>query len=92
MTFYVSNLAAETTRAELLEAFRPHGEVASLSLPAEGMKGGRAQGVHRGYGFVVMRNRVEAAAALAALNGRPVHGRAMSVQIAYPKQTPHYVS
>jgi len=92
MTFYVSNLAVETTREELLEAFRAHGEVASVSLPADGMKGGRAQGARRGYGFVVMRNRVEGPAALAALNGRPFHGRAISVQVARPKRTPHYPS
>ena len=92
MTFYVSNLAAETTQEELREAFKAHGEVASVTLPAEGMKGGRAQGVHRGYGFVVMRDRVEGSAALASLNGRPFHGRAISVQVAHLKRTPHYVS
>ena len=92
MTYYVSNLSPETTREELLEAFRAHGEVASVNLPAVGMKDGRAHGAHRGFGFVVMRNRVEAQAMLAALNGKPFHGRAISVQIATAKRTPHYVS
>ena len=92
MTFYVNNVAPETTREELLEAFRAHGEVVSVSLPAEGMKGGQAQGAHRGFGFVTMRARVGGPAIQAALNGRPFHGRAISVQVARPNRTAHYVS
>lgn len=92
MTFYVHNLAPETTREELLEAFRAHGEVTSVNLPAEGMTGGRAHGAHRGFGFVKVPNRVEAPAMLAALNGRPFHGRPISVQVARPDRTAHYVS
>jgi RNA recognition motif-containing protein len=92
MTFYVSNLAPDTTRTELLEAFRAHGEVASVTLPGERMKGGRAQGAHRGYGFVVMRHKDEARAALQAIEGKSFHGLALSVQTARPRWTPTYVS
>ena len=92
MTYYVSNLSPETTREELLEACRAHGEVTSVNVPAEGMKDGRAHGARRGFAFVVMPNRVEAQAMLAALNGKPFHGRAISVQIATQQRTPHYVS
>ena len=92
MTFHVSNLSPETTREELQEAFQAHGTVASVLLPAEGMKDGSPSGVHRGYAFVVMRNRVEGTAALSALDGRPLHGLPMSVRIAMPRRTPHYVS
>ena len=56
------------------------------------MKDGCASGVHRGYAFVVMRNGAEATAALAALDGRPLQGQPMSVRIAIPRRTPHYVS
>jgi RNA recognition motif-containing protein len=91
MTFYVGNLSPDTTREELLEAFRAHGEVASLSLPGERMKGGRSLGTHRGYGFVVMPDPDEARAARRAIEGRPFHGLAVSVLGAHPRRTPTYV-
>lgn len=87
MTLYVSNLSPDATREKLLNAFRAHGEVASVDLPADRMKDGRAFGAHRGYAFVVMGSRAEATAARAALDGK-----GMSVQIARPRRTPHYVS
>jgi RNA recognition motif-containing protein len=92
MKFYVSNLSADTTREELLQAFRAHGEVASVSLPGDRMKGGSPLGIHRGYGFVVMRHRDEARAALQAIEGRPLHGLALSVRVARPRWTPTYAS
>jgi len=92
MTFYVSNLSPDTTREELLQAFRAHGEVASVSLPGDRMKGGRSIGVHRGYGFVVMPEDVDARAALQAIEGKPFHGLALSVRVARPRWTPSYVS
>ena len=92
MTFYVSNLSPQTTREELLQAFRAHGKVASLSLPGERMKHRRSQGGHRGYGFVVMRDREEAQAALQAMEGKPLHGQPLSVRAARPRWTPSYPS
>jgi RNA recognition motif-containing protein len=92
MTFYVSNLSAETTSENLAEAFRPYGAVASVTLPGDRMKGGRPSGAHRGYGFVVMRNKSEGQAAIAALDGKPIRGSTVSVQIANFRRTPHYVS
>ena len=92
MTYYVSNLSAETTRDELLQAFKAHGAVASVSLPGERMKGGKASGVHRGYAFVEMPDPDEARAALKAIEGKPLHGKAMSVRQAHARWTPTYVS
>ncbi len=92
MTLYLSNLAPETTREELLKAFRTHGEVESLTLPAERMKGGVPSGARRGYGFVVMRNRVKARAAIQAMDGTSFHGQAMSVRVAEAKWTPTYTN
>lgn len=88
MTFHVGNLAPGVTREELLEAFRSHGAVGSVTLPGDRIKGG----THRGYAFVVMRNKVEGSAALAALDGRALRGQPMSVRIAVPRRTPHYVN
>jgi RNA recognition motif-containing protein len=56
------------------------------------MKGGLPSGGGRGYGFVVMRDRVEARAALKAMNGTSFHGRAVSVRVANPKWTPTYAN
>lgn len=92
MTFYVGNLSPETTRDELLQAFGAHGEVASVSLPGERMKEGRSLGLHRGFGFVVMRSREEARAALQALEGKSLHGLPLSVRVARPRRTPVYVN
>lgn len=92
MTFYVCNLALETTGENLAEAFRAYGDVASVTLPGDRMKDGHALGAHRGYGFVVMRDRSEGKAALAGLDGRQMHGAALSVRIANPRRTPHYAS
>ncbi len=91
MTFYVSNLSPDTTREELLQAFRAYGVVASLSLPGERMKQGRPLGRHRGYAFVEMPEPDEARAALQAIEGRSFHGLAVSVRQAHPRRTPTYV-
>jgi len=91
MMFHVGNLSPETTRENLIEAFRAFGEVTSVTLPGERMKGGRAAGAHRGYGFVRMTDRAQATAARAALDGKPLQGRAISVRLASPPRTPEYV-
>jgi len=92
MTFYVSNLARDTTREQLLEAFQKHGQVASVSIPAERMKDGKSSGPHRGYGFVVMEDNDQARAAMAALDHQALGGQALSVRVARPRWTPTYPS
>jgi RNA recognition motif-containing protein len=92
MTFYVSNLSMDTTREHLIEAFKKHGKVASVSLPAERMKDGKPSGPHRGYGFVVMDDHDQARAAMAALDQQALRGQALSVRIARPRWTPVYPS
>lgn len=84
MNICVGNLASDTTREDLRQAFQAHGEVASVSLLTTQMSGGRRTGPCRGTGFVVMPNKAQALAALAALNLHELHGRAMTVQVARP--------
>jgi len=82
MNLYVGNLAPDTTRADLRKVFQPHGEVSSVSLPSLGMNAGLGTGPSRGFGFVVMPDKTQARAALAALHLRELQGRPMTVQMA----------
>lgn len=90
MNFYVSNLSAEVTDEHLREAFAKHGDVSTVSLPAERMKGGVASGPHRGYGFVLMPDNDQARAAMKALDKQSFHGQDLSVQVARPRWTHTY--
>jgi len=84
MNIYVGNLSPDTTQEDLRKAFQAHGEVSSASLLTTRMSGGRGTGPSRGMGFVVMPNKAQAQAALAALNLHEIRGRAMTVQVARP--------
>lgn len=90
MTLYVSNLSEATTREQLAAAFTKHGDVASVTMPGDRMKNGRAAGPNRGYCFVVMPDMAQARAAMAALDQQPLNGQAVSVRVARPRRTPVY--
>lgn len=74
---YVGNLPYQTTEADLQEAFAPFG-VADISLPLD--PGGRS----RGFGFVEVADD-QADAAIEAMNGKNLHGRMLTVNIARPR-------
>jgi cold-inducible RNA-binding protein len=78
---YVGNLSFSVTESELREMFAPFGAVATASLVTE-----RDTGRSRGFGFVEMTNDTEAAAAIAALNGKDSGGRPLTVNEARPKK------
>lgn len=81
MNIYVGNLSFDET-AETLEAvFNPHGEVSSARVITD-----RYSGRSRGFGFVEMPNQSEAQAAMAALNGKEVNGRALTVNESKPRE------
>jgi RNA recognition motif-containing protein len=88
--FHVGNLSPQTTEKALREAFQVHGAVSSVSIPGDRMAGGRSSGATRGYGFVVMKDRTQGQAAMAALDKRPLGGREVSVRVANPKRQPVY--
>lgn len=92
MIFHVGNLSPQVTETEVREAFKAFGAVSSVSLPGDKMSGGRSSGPHRGYGFVVMKDRKQAEKAMAALDKRPLGGQNLSVRIANPKFHPVYPS
>jgi len=71
---YVGNLSFETTESEVNELFASHGEVAEVTLVTD-----RDTGRPRGFGFVQMRNEQNARDAIAALDGKELGGRQITV-------------
>lgn len=78
---YVGNLPYSVTDASLQELFAPHGGVRSAKVITD-----RDSGRSKGFGFVEMNSDQEAQAAIAALNGKPVEGRNLTVNEARPKE------
>ena len=77
---FVGNLNFQTTQDDLSAAFAPFGQVDSVSVITD-----RDTGQPRGFAFVEMSNRNEADAAISALNGAELNGRALNVNEARPK-------
>ncbi len=77
---FVGNFAFSTTEAELRGWFEPYGAVDSATVVTD-----RDTGRSRGFGFVEMPNNNAAEAAIAALNGKEMSGRALTVNEARPK-------
>jgi RNA recognition motif-containing protein len=78
---YVGNLSFETTENDLQDAFAAHGTVVETNLMMD-----RATGRPRGFGFITMSTPEEAQKAIAALNGSQLGGRALTVNIAKPRE------
>jgi RNA recognition motif-containing protein len=77
---YVGNLAYGVTDSDLQQLFATHGTVQSAQVIMD-----RDTGRSKGFGFVEMGSDQEAQAAIAALNGKEVGGRALTVNEARPK-------
>ncbi|MGA7524873.1 MAG: RNA-binding protein [Acidobacteriaceae bacterium] len=77
---YVGNLSYNATEADVRQWFEAHGAVESAALATD-----RGTGQSRGFAFVEMTNDNEAEAAITALNGAEVGGRALIVNEARPK-------
>ena len=77
---YVGNLTYEVSDSELSTMFRAHGTVQSAQVIMD-----RDTGRSKGFGFVEMSADKEAQAAITALNGKEVNGRALTVNEARPK-------
>ena len=80
MNIYVGNLAHEVTDEDLRAAFEAFGEVSSAKVITDNFT--RAS---RGFGFVEMPNNSEADAAVKALNGEDLKGRALKISEARPR-------
>lgn len=78
---YVGNLPYSVNDAELRSIFEAHGTVDSASIIID-----RETGRPRGFGFVEMSSSEQANAAIAALNGTQMGGRALVVNEAKPRE------
>ncbi len=78
---FVGNLSFNTTENDLQDAFAAHGTVVEANLMMD-----RMTGRPRGFGFVTMSTPEEAEKAIQALNGAQVDGRALTVNVARPRE------
>src|SRR5436190_23111742 len=78
---YVGNLAFQTTSQELQELFAQAGTVESASVVED-----RMTGRSRGFAFVEMSTKEEAASAIDQFNGKELGGRALKVNEAKPRE------
>lgn len=80
MNIYVGNLSYEVTDVDLRSAFEEFGQVLSVSIIKD-----KYTGESKGFGFVEMPTVQEAQAAISALNGKELKGRAINVNEARPR-------
>jgi cold-inducible RNA-binding protein len=78
---FVGNLSYNTTENDIQDAFAAHGTVTEVNLMLD-----RMTGRSRGFAFVTMGSPEEAQKAIEALNGATLHDRALTVNIARPRE------
>jgi len=78
---FVGNLDFKVTENDLQDAFAAHGTVVEANLVTD-----RATGRPRGFGFVTMSSPEEAQKAIDGLNGKDLGGRALTVNVARPRE------
>ncbi len=78
---YVGNLSYGTSSSDLQALFAAHGSVQSAEVIMD-----RETNRSKGFGFVEMGSDQEAQAAIQALSGKEVEGRALTVNEAKPRE------
>ena len=78
---FVGNLSFKTTENELQDAFSAFGTVTEANLMMD-----RMTNRPRGFGFVTMSTPEEAQKAIEGMNGKDMDGRALTVNIARPRE------
>jgi RNA recognition motif-containing protein len=78
---FVGNLSFNTTENDLQDAFAAFGTVTEANLMMD-----RATNRPRGFGFVTMSTADEAQKAIDGLNGKEMDGRALTVNVAKPRE------
>ena len=79
---FVGGLPYAATSEDLREHFAQCGTVMSATVITD-----RVSGESRGFGFVEMSTETEAQAAIAKLNGQPLEGRRLTVNVANAPDT-----
>lgn len=78
---FVGNLSFQTTENDLHDAFAAFGTVTEANLMVD-----RFTQRPRGFGFVTMSTAEEAQKAIAGLHGKEMGGRALTVNVARPRE------
>ena len=78
---FVGNLSFNTTQDQLQQAFSAHGVVVEVALMLD-----RETGRSRGFAFVTMNSVDAAQAAIQAMSGAQLDGRALTVNEAKPRE------
>ncbi len=78
---FVGNLSFNITENDLNDAFAAHGTVTETNLMMD-----RTTNRPRGFGFVTMSTAEEAQKAIESLNGAELDGRALTVNVAKPRE------
>ena len=78
---FVGNLSFNATQEQLQELFCAHGTVVEVDVIKD-----KFSGRPRGFAFVNMETKEAADAAVKALNGKDIDGRALTVNEARPRE------
>lgn len=78
---FVGNLSFKLSETDLERLFAESGQVVSVVIPTDAETGRK-----RGFAFVEMGSSAEAEAAIQALNGQEVEGRAIAVSLSRPRE------
>ena len=78
---YVGNLAFSVTSESLQDSFTGFGDVQSAKVMMD-----RETGRSKGFGVVEMSTDAQAQAAIDGLNGKTMEGRALTVNVARPRE------
>ncbi|MDB6038637.1 MAG: RNA-binding protein [Verrucomicrobiales bacterium] len=78
---FVGNLSYQTTENDLQDYFAQAGAVTSVNLMMD-----KFTGKSRGFAFVEMANPADATKAVEMLHGKELQGRALTVNIARPRE------
>jgi RNA recognition motif-containing protein len=81
MDIYVGNLPYDAEESQIRTAFEQHGAVDKVKIIID-----HETGRSKGFAFVTMVGQEEGRAAVEALNGADLNGRAMKVNEARPKE------
>ena len=78
---FVGNLSFNTTEKDLQDAFAAFGTVTETNLMMD-----RVTSRPRGFAFITMGTPEEAQNAISGLNGKQLDGRALTVNVAKPRE------